>query len=681
MTKPTSQGEFDSLQSIFADIVNNGDEDPIERIVVLTYEFDDQQLVNLIAGRQLDEDFNLRTNHLRFIAGWKPLIVYDASKTRAFNELPHFLDLIPVRAAPYSCHHAKAYLIVTTHAVRLVLGSFNLTRTGLFSNREVFMDFMWSNRERAHAGVLRSFIELLRDGYADHPQATASAALRNVAAMLTQRLGYWSNLEAVPPRSREYELLASGYAKTATGLQQLSAQWKKISPTSPPSRMVVVSPFFDRGQTFLVDALNDSLGPIAEIVIYTDADNAGLSKRHYGELASRRSLHRIPTAVSDTELARIAAANDGARLGDLQIVRKLHAKILILCGEGRQHLVYIGSANFTNKAWNGDNHELGLAWVEQGTADNVVAPVLQALAASVECGYTGLPDELDDRDPADQDVLYHDEPGYPAFIERIELRALNGRKNVEFNFSCTPGGKLSDYDIAWGDTVIVVCGGSSQNLRWDESAIPLLGKRNLCFTLRGRAEAVFYLPFHHAPELLEYTDLLLFSNPEDWLLHHLRPKSGSGAGNGEQIPGEPPDPLVPPVVPDSTATVDRESNVVIAMQRHLSLFSDVEQVFRRRVEEIAALPDSEEQWARRVEAPLMLYAKLLNKERAASNSKLREQIYSFKLGELALFCKALAAVVPGMAALARRLGKDLPPDASQPPVLRTYLKFCKKELK
>ncbi|MFZ3288016.1 MAG: hypothetical protein WA191_14380 [Telluria sp.] len=681
MTQTTSQGQFDSLQSIFADIVSNGGKDPIDRVVVLTYEFDDQQLVNLIAGRQLDDDFSLRTNHLRFIAGWKPLIVYDASKTREFNALPHFLDLIPVRAAPYSCHHAKAYLIVTKHAVRLVLGSFNLTRTGLFSNREVFMDFMWSDQERAHTGVLQSFIELLRDGYADHPQATASAALKSVAAMLAQRLDYWTGLGAVATRGRAYELLASGYVKKGPGLQKLSALWKEISPNSPPSRLVVVSPFFDRGRTFLADALNDALGPIAETAIYTDAENAGLSKRHYGKLATKRRLHRIPSAIGDAELARIATANDGARLGDLQIIRKLHAKILILCGEGKRHLVYIGSANFTNKAWNGDNHELGLAWVEQGTADHVVAPILQALGPSADCSYAGLPDELADRDDAEQDVMYLDEPGYPAFIERIELRALNGRQSVEFHFSCASGGKLSDYDIVWGDTAIVVHGSRSQSLRWDESAIPLLGKRNLRFTLRGRAAAVFYLPFHHAPELLEYTDLLLFSDPEDWLLYHLRPASGNGAGNGEKVPGEPLDPLVPPDVPDSKATVDRESNVVIAMQRHLSLFSDVEQVFRSRVEEISALPDSEEQWARRVEVPLMLYAKLLDKERAASASKLREQIYCFKLGELSLFCKELGAIMPGMAALARRLGEDLRLDASQPPVLRTYLTFCKKELR
>ena len=678
MTQTRPQGQFDSLQSIFADIVSNGATDPIERVVVLTYEFDDQQLVNLIAGRQLDEDFGLRANHLRFIASWKPLIVYDASKTREFNELPHFLDLIPVRAAPYSCHHAKAYLIVTRHAVKLVLGSFNLTRTGLFSNREVFVDFTWSDQQRENAGVLRSFIALLRDGYADHPHADASAALKSVAAMLARRLDYWTGLGAVATRGRVYDLLASGYLKKETGLQKLSALWKEISPNGPPSRLVVVSPFFDRGRTFFADALNDALGPIAETVIYTDAENAGLSKRHYGKLASRRRLHRIPSATGDAELARISAANDGMRLGDLQIVRKLHAKILILCGEGKRHLVYIGSANFTNKAWNGDNRELGLAWVEQGTADQVVAPIVQALGPSADCCYTGLPEELADRDAAEQDVLYLDEPGYPAFIERIELRALRGRQSIEFHFSCVPGGKLSDYDIVWGDTAIVVRDSVSQSLRWDESAIPLLGKRNLRFTLRGRPAAVFYLPFHHAPELLDYRDLLLFSNPEDWLLHHLRPASGGGGGKGEKVPGDPPD---PPVVPDSPARVERESNVVIAMQRHLSLFSHVEQVFRSRVEEIAALPDSQEQWARRVEAPLTLYAKLLDKERAASANELREQIYCFKLGELALFCKALGAVAPGMAALARRLGGDLCPDASQPPVLRTYLEFCKKELR
>lgn len=674
MSLSTPTGEFDSLQSIFADIAANAGKDPIERIVVLTYEFDDQQLVNLIAGRRLDDEFDLRTNHLRFIAACQPLVLYDARKTRESNKLPHFLDLIPVRAAAYSCHHSKAYLIATRDTVRLALGSFNLTRTGLFSNREVFMDFLWSERERANAGLLRAFVRLLRNGYANQLGAAASPALDSAVAMIEGRLDKWKMSGDGAAGRDEPTLLHSGYASGDSGLRQLSRLWRTVSG-HPPSKLIAVSPFFDRGDSFLADALSTELGPIAEIVIHTGEESmAALSKRHYGTHAATRRLHLIPATPGNEELARISAANEGASVGSLNIERKLHAKILILCGEGQRHLVYIGSANFTSKAWNGDNHELGLAWTQKGSAEAVIAAVVRALGSQGACSYAQLPDRLVAAERG-EDALYEDVAGYPDFIFGIELRTPDEMKTVVFHFSCERPERLRDYDIHWGELPITPGGSVSQLIPWSDSAIPLLGKRNLRFVRRGFAEPVFYLPFHHEQALLAYADLRLFANAEDWLLYYLRPHYAGGGGPGERIPGE----RIETDEPAETS-VDRESNTVIAMQRHLSLFSEVERVFSDRVAEIAALPDCAEQWARRIEKPLRLYAQLLEKEHDASSSVLRRQVYSFKTGELALFCQAMGARLPAMRGLARDLANTLAPCRSDPPVLKTYLEFCRSEL-
>jgi HKD family nuclease len=674
MSRPASRGEFDSLQSTFADVAANANKDPIERIAVLTYEFDDQQLINLIAGRRLDDEFDLRTNHLRFIAACQPLVLYDARKTRESNKLPHFLDLIPVRAKAYSCHHSKAYLIVTRDTVRLVLGSFNLTQTGLFSNREVFMDFLWSERERANPGLLRSFVALLRSGYANQAQAAASPALASIVALLAGRLDRWKMAGDGAASGDAYTLLASGYAEGESGLRQLVRLWRQVSD-HPPRKLTVVSPFFDKGSSFLADALGGELGPIPEIVIHTDAENvAALSQRHYGMHAATRRLHLIPKAIGDEELVRIAAANDGAAVGTLNISRKLHAKILVLSGEGQRHLVYIGSANFTSKAWNGDNHELGLAWMHKGSADEIVASVVRAIGSAQACSYAQLPERIEQAE-REEDVLYEDASGHLDFIRDIELRSSDGLETVAFHFSCDEPERLRDYDIDWGDVRITPAGTVSQPIPWSASAIALLGKRNLRFVRHGCAEPVFYLPFHHAPELLAYADLRLFANPEDWLLYYLRPQYAGGGGPGERVPGEPPE-----TEDADDAPVDRESNVVIAMQRHLSLFAEVERVFDQRVADIARLPDCAEQWARSVEKPLLLYARLLDKERDDSSSPLRHQVHSFKTGELALFCHALGARLPAMRALARQLGEGLAPRRTDPPVLKTYLEHCRSEL-
>ena len=671
MSHSPSHGQFDTLQDIFADIAKDARTDPIERIVVLTYEFDDQQLINLIAGRQLDDEFDLRTNHLRFIAACQPLVLYDARKTRESNRLPHFLDLIPVRAKAYSCHHSKAYLIVTRDTVRLVLGSFNLTQTGLFSNREVFMDFEWSGRKRANMGLLRAFTALLRDGYARHPQAAASTAFEAIVTTLDARLEKWT--PAGKGGSKDaYTLLSSGYG--AAGLGQLADLWRSVS-ARPVRKLVVVSPFFDRGSSFVADALDREVGPIREIAVHTDATNLpALSKRHYGLHAQTRRLHLIPPAIGDEELARIAVANDGTPVANLNIVRKLHAKILILCGEGQRHLVYIGSGNFTCKAWNGDNHELGLAWAQTGSADAIVAQVVKALSSPAACSYAQLPDQIEAVEH-EEDPLYEDASGQLDFIRDIELRAQDGLASVAFHFGCDQPERLQDYDIHWGEVPVVLDGTVSQPIRWDASAMPLLGKRNLRFVPRGLAEPVFYLPFHHAADLLAYADLRLFANAEDWLLYYLRPQYTGGGGPGEKIPGEPPDTGEPDGKP-----VDREANMVIAMKRHLSLFGEVERVFEQRVAGIAGLAHWREPWTRTVEKPLLLYARLLDTERDESASPLRDQVHGFKMGELALFCHRQGAQLPAMSVLARRLAKGIKPRRTDPPVLKTYLEFCRSEL-
>lgn len=675
MKQAKSPSQFESLQNIFADISSNTEHDPIERIVVLTYEFDDQQLLNLLSRRRLEDEAATHKNDLRFIANSKPVVIYDASKTRAVNQLPPFLERIPVRAARYSCHHAKAYLIVTKNTIKLILGSFNLTRTGLFTNREVFMDFSWSRTERGNMAVLRSFAALLANGYASHHQAANSAALKSAVTTLESRLSDMEKRGAVASAGPAYQLLASGYADGKAGLPQLAKIWRTIS-SQPPCKLLAISPFFDRGQTFLADKLHEALGVIGDMVIYTDAENTELSKQHYGKTPGVRSLHCIPKEIGGAELKRIAAANDAASVDHLQIARALHAKILILFGAAQRHLVYIGSANFTHKAWNGDNHELGLAWVEEGSEKALMARLVQAFPVEPICSYAGLPERQAPQSATEQDVLYTDDPGYPNFIERIELRRVDDARTVEFAFTTTTPEWLHDYDITWGDLRITVDGDHSQALPWQTSAMPLLSMHNLRFALHGQADAVFHLPYYHAPELLEYSDLYLYANPQDWMRHYQQGDRGGGKGGDEHIPGD------PPIPPDGARDdVDREKNVVIAMQHHLSLFADVEREFQQRVEDIAQLPDRDVQWARRVEAPLLLYAKLLDQEHATAASPMRDQVYGFKLGELALFCNSLRDVMPEMKALARRLAKGLPAHRSAPPVLKTYLDYCRNELK
>lgn len=671
------EARFGILQRIFADIANDMRRDPLEHTLILTYEFDDQQLVNLLSGRNLADNVELQRNQLKFIADMHPVVIYDARKTRDFNQIPHFLDLLPVNPGAYRCHHSKACLFVTRDTVRLVLGSFNLTRTGLFDNREVFHDFLWSDQGRTDLGVLRDFSRLLREGYSQWAQPAVASARVAIADALDARLARWQDTD-IPGKQR---LLASGYGGSSEqgGLLHLAALWRSISD-APPRKVLVVSPFFDRGEAFLADDLAAAVGAPTELHIVTDEANIlRLSRRHYGKGpgAQVRKLSLIPALVSATERDRIARANDSVRLDGLQITRALHAKILVLCS-GKHHLVYAGSANFTLKAWNGDNQELGVVALEDGLADALVDQILAAFSADAANAYARLGEAIAPPGAAD-DEDYVEQPAYPDFIRGIRLEQQVDGEGLVFRFDTAMPARLQDYDISWGRVPLAIEAAASRPIPHQQAYMPLQGGRNLCFVLRADPSRTFLLPFVHHADLARQQDLLIFPTAEDWMRHCLNPTGSAGRPEGEYLPGEEGG---PPSSPD--AAIDRDTNVVVAMQRYLNLFAAVEAAFNQRAHDLAATaPGDAASRARALDqgfsAPLRLHARLLEQEYRQRPGSAAEEAYLFRLGELVLLCNALAATLPELAVLAHELAARLVATRTDF-TLATYLEFVREQL-
>jgi len=663
MSASTTDSNFGILQQIFVDIANDIHRNPLEHMLILTYEFDDQQLVNLLSGRSLADNVELQRNQLKFIADMQPVVIYDARKTRDFNQIPHFLNLIPVNPGAFRCHHSKAYLFITSNTVRLVLGSFNLTRTGLFENREVYNDFLWSKKDTDDLNVLSDFSKLLRKGYSQWPQPEAAPAREAIADTLDTRLALWQNSEI----RGKHSIVYSGYAKASekNGLSHLATIWQSISKTAP-RKLFVISPFFDRGETFLADELSLAIGAPDELHIVTDEDNIiKLGRCHFGMLADKqtRKLNLIPGSISTSERERISRANDGARIDGLQISRALHAKILIMCS-GSHHLIYTGSANFTIKAWNGDNQELGVVSVENGPAATLIA-------------YPRLSDTPTARDiDDDEDYVY--QPAYPDFINNIRLEQGDDTDALIFRFDTTDQLRLLDYKISWGRVPLSINGTNSHPIQRRHAYMPLQGGRNLSFELRKDSTKVFLLPFFHHADLTQQQDLMLFPSVEEWMRHYLHPTGPIGHGEGEYLPGEEPT----PPQPDDSSVVDREANVVVAMQRYLNLFSSVEATFDQRAHDIAANVDAAARakgFEQSFAAPLRLYARLLEQDFNQSGNSTATHAYLFRLGELVMMCCKLAPVLHELIGLAHELAERLivsPSDST----LTIYLNFVRKQL-
>ncbi|MDM0022179.1 hypothetical protein [Variovorax saccharolyticus] len=650
-----------SLQDAFAEVFDRSADDPVEHILALTYEFDDQQLLNLVAGRPLGESFEPRPLDLQKISAVAPVVIYDARKTGAFNLVPHFMELLPVKMPAYSCHHSKAYLVVTRDAAHLWLGSMNLTRTGLFSNREVFCAYRLDAEHTDDAALFLDFAELLASGHASH----GSQTLSDIVAALGQR----ATALRRPPAVGAPRLVSSGYH--GAGLEQLGALWQEWMGPAAPDRVFAVSPFFDHGQEgdVFAEQLRRTLGDFTALHVVTDQSCVeGLSQAHFPGPA-RLTLQAIAAEISAEEVKRIEAANEGASTRGRVLVRKLHAKVLVLL-RGHEALVYVGSANFTCKAWNGDNRELGVAWktrdkdlvrkichgLEVGTCD---------LAGSLPPTAPPLP--LDDED-------YADLPGYPDFVQSIVLEETGvGSDRFHFRVQGDDLDALAGYVIYWGQVRLQFDGGRSNPLPAETLFARLLGGRNLAFQPLGHPDRLYFVPFRHADTLFAKREQHVHPSAEDWMAFQLG--VGTRRADGGGLLDDEEDGLPPREAP---LDAGREQNPVVRMQRYLSLFSSMEREFVTRHQRAMQLPDPQrsEQWRALVERPLQTLATVLTRQHKPSADPAQE--LSFKLGELVLLARHLPGASTRSVELARGLAAHLPPTSTDPVAAR-YLAHCRNQ--
>ena len=659
----TEKLPFESLRDCFAAIFDHAEEDPIEHILALTYEFQDQQLLNLLAGRPLDEKFEPRDFDLKRISALAPVVAYDARKTAEGNLVPHFMELLPVAMPSFSCHHSKAYLVVTRDTLHLLLGSMNLTATGLFSNREVLCEFQCSAGARKDTQVLADFAELLASGYTQQ----ASPALDAVVAAVRGKLAAWGTDPDAAPPSRS-SLLSSGYG-AARGLDALSGHWRSRFGDRAPDHVFAVSPFFDKGLQGPVfgKLLGDAVGKFGALRIVTGVETLPcLSLRHFNGV--KPSVNVIEETIGDGERRRIETANDGISSAGLPLRRKLHAKILVLC-LGDECLVYAGSANFTCKAWDGTNRELGAVWFETG-AKALCDTIAAGLGATKEDKAASLPElpaasaELDDDD-------YVEDTDRPDFVLGITLKET-AEGLFRFEVLTEQPEHLATYEVSWGSERLVFREGHSLLLDSDTLFARLLGGRNLKFVPQGKPDRSYFVPFRHAPELFAKRDLFLHKSAEDWMLFQLGIDTGRQADCDEYLPATK---KKKEKDAERWLEVDRGQNAVIRMQRYLTLFGRIEQEFQRRASVVTGCPPTEQigAWERSIATPLRTLASVL--ARAVKDGINLPHGRAFQLGELSLLAGSVAGPPAQAKALAHEIAQLLPLSADEP-ALASYLTYC-----
>lgn len=640
MANPRSMpsGDFLNFSDIFSAAVALAEDDPIEHLIVLTFEFDEQQLLNLVQHRALEEQKDLARSGLKLLSTIRPVVFYDARKTKPFGRLPQFLELHPCKTAGFSCHHSKAYCIVTGKAIRLVVGSFNLTYTGLFRNREVLQEWIWQSAESADTHILVEWIAFLRQHYLTEAQASSQSALAAALASLDARTGAWEI--PLPRPDVPSHLLASGYGERS-GLDLLVEHWNAWFPDQAPTSLFAVSPFFDENPAphCLAEQISSRFPTLSRLEIVTDAANqANLSRAHFGKhfAPDQSALRLIPEAISVDERARIERQG-GKSTKDLVLDRALHAKVLLLATADGAGIAYLGSANFSRKAWLGDNRELG--FIERiGNAPALCEVVLRALSVAPGNHFDELPD-LPPEDPPkpDPEEIVEDSL-FPGFIDFVVLAPSSDSDSFRFTVHGTQLERIAEYDIHWADLRLTFADGVSQDIPIGQFRNTLLGGRTLEFRHRQKADRSFWFPFQYAGEIIADRQALMHASSWDWLTFYLNPNGADEGDDPESTQWL--DGRNAAAQPVAMLDVDREANCVIAMQRYLSLFSSVEGSFERRLAEAAKVdePAARQRAIRsQVIEPLSGLATLLQREPV---QQLADRL--FKLGELGLFVESLA---------------------------------------
>jgi hypothetical protein len=306
-----------------------------------------------------DRNWSSRIALERSLAGLEcASILMDA---RPYRGRPRSLqvEVIPASLTRGRKLHAKVLVGVFERAVRLAVGSANLTEPGYRRNREVIAVLTASPGRPENARLIAGAIEEM--GSILEPWLKPGA--RELRARALAILDEWGEHDSADDR---------WFTWSGGG----SALWERFLKRWPANDRVknitIVSPFWsEEGQgspiSSFVGALSkrDLIARGTTLLLLTEAapETQTSYKPKLPETFAQFDARNIGVdAIARAVDPRVAPGEVG--LEDLTGTRNLHAKVVLLEG-GDTSLVYIGSANFTRRGW-GFLEDPSLANIEAG---------------------------------------------------------------------------------------------------------------------------------------------------------------------------------------------------------------------------------------------------------------------------------------------------------------------------
>jgi len=358
------------------------------------------------------------------------------------------LELTPYVARAAGTLHAKVLVLVYDRAIRLLVGSSNLTTQGYRHNREVMLVLTAMPDALEQAALIRSALDTIPDALAD----AWSPGAERVRRLALEHLAQWG-----APRSQRASDERFVWSGGPTPLRQTFLDaW----PGGEPVRRIrIVSPFWseERGD-----------GPLEQLLGALQGRNA-LSDGCKLELGTEAHLHPdghyrpvLPPSVAalDTTKHHVEGSAravsprvlpEEVGMPDFRGVRPLHAKVVLLEGPTTS-LAYAGSANFTASGWGflpeptRANIEAGVILRRTGRDRGALAALIpDAIGEPVELGGSAA-DEVTAPEQSAGD------PPWPSFVRDMVLTpARQDPESLELAVHVEPASVAGPWSLATAD--------------------------------------------------------------------------------------------------------------------------------------------------------------------------------------------------------------------------------------
>lgn len=255
------------------------------------------------------------------------------------------LDVRPAISPPGEVLHAKVTLLVFERAVRLIVGSANLTKQGYRENREVIAVLTATPSSKRESSLIAQALTGMEAALAAWLTPEARKLIRRALDTLQPWLNGNTDADSSFIWSNRQQLL-----------------WRKFVERWPTGELIkrvsIISPFWSQDasvtlSTFLAELKQaGGLAPGAEVRLLTDAFENPDGKlipilppaylaQDWNALGVVATAQPVSPRVHPEELGGMEGFTG---------TRALHAKVVLVEG-ARTGLAYLGSANFTAHGW------------------------------------------------------------------------------------------------------------------------------------------------------------------------------------------------------------------------------------------------------------------------------------------------------------------------------------------